>query len=124
MRDRVPCGTSVTAAYYRDWMQKLCIEMHKNRPDLLRDGPLILHEISRMHLRKVVSDLLSKDEWEVLLHVPYSPDMSPPDFSIFHTLKEPMRGHRFPSLEEVSAAVTRAIRRLNSKSSVTLGCGH
>jgi len=30
MTDRVPCGTSVTAAYYRDWMQKLRRKMHKN----------------------------------------------------------------------------------------------
>jgi hypothetical protein len=39
--------------------------------------------------------------------------MSPPDFEVFHKLKEPMPGHRFPSLEQVSAAVTRAIRGLN-----------
>jgi hypothetical protein len=32
---------------------------------------------------------------------------------LFHKLKQPMCGHRFPSLEEVSAAVTRAIRGLN-----------
>jgi hypothetical protein len=44
--------------------------------------------------------------------VSYSPDMSPPDFDLSHKLKEPMRGHRFPSLEEISAAVTRAIRGL------------
>ena len=111
--DRVPCGTSVTAAYYRDWMQKVCRIMHKNRPDLLGDGPLILQDNARPHVRKVVTDLLSKYEWEVLTHAPYSPDMSPPDFDLFHKLKEPMYGHRFPSLEEVSAAVTRAIRGLN-----------
>ena len=87
--------------------------MHKNRPDLLWDGPLSLHENACLHLGKVVTDLLSKYEWEVLLHVPYSPDMSPLDFNLFHKLKEPVRGHRFPSLEEVFAAVTRAIRRLN-----------
>ena len=113
MTDRVPCGTSVTAAYYRDWMQELRRKMHKNRPDLLRDGPLILHDNARLHLGKVVTDLLSKYEWEVLPHAPYSPDMSPPDFDLFPELKEPMRGHRFSSLEEVSAAVTRAIRGLN-----------
>jgi len=49
----------------------------------------------------------------VLPHAPYSPDMSPPDFDLFPKLKEPMRGHRFSSMEEVSAAVTRAIRGLN-----------
>jgi hypothetical protein len=39
--------------------------------------------------------------------------MSPPDFDLFPKLKEPMRGRRFSTLEEVSAAVTRAIRGLN-----------
>jgi transposase len=87
--------------------------MHKNRPDLLGDEPLILHNNARLHLGKVVTNLLSKYEWEVLPHTPYSPDMSPADFDIFPKLKEPMRGHRFSSLEEVSAAVTGAIQGLN-----------
>ena len=87
--------------------------MHKNRPALFGDGPLTLPDNARPHLGKVVTDLLSKYEWEVLPHASYSPDMSPPDFDLFHKLIEPMRGHRFPSLEEVSAAVTRAIRGLN-----------
>jgi hypothetical protein len=29
MTERVPCGTSVTAAYYGDWMQKLRRKIHK-----------------------------------------------------------------------------------------------
>jgi histone-lysine N-methyltransferase SETMAR len=60
-----------------------------------------------------MTDLLSKYEWEVLPHAPYSPDMSPTDFNLFHKLKKPMRGHRFPSLEDVSAAGTRDVRGLN-----------
>ena len=79
--------------------------MHKNRPDLLGDGSLILHDNARPHLGKVVTDFLSKYEWEVLPHAPHSPDMSPPGCDIFPKLKEPMRGHRFSSLEKVSAAV-------------------
>ena len=114
MKDRIPCGTSVTAVYYRDWMQKLRRKMHKNQPDLLGDGPLILHDNAHPHLGKVVTDLLSKYEWEMLPHMPYSPDMSPPDFDLYPKLKEPMRGHRFSSLEDVSAAGTRAIRGLRS----------
>jgi len=58
---------------------------------------------------KVVIDLLSKYEWEMLPHVPYRPDMSPQDFDLFPKLKDSMRGHRFSSLEELSGAVTRAI---------------
>jgi hypothetical protein len=94
-------------------MQKLRRKMHKNRPDLLGDGPLILHDSARPHLGKVVTDLLSKYELEMLPQAPHSPNMSPPEFDLFPKLKEPMRGQRFSSLEEVSAAVTRAIRGLN-----------
>jgi hypothetical protein len=83
--------------------------MHKNWPDLLRDGSLILHDNARPHLGKVVTDFLSKYEWEVLPHAPYSLDMSPLDLDLFHKFKQPMCGHCFPSLEEVSAAVTQAI---------------
>jgi len=96
----------VTAAYYHDWMQKLCRKTHKYQPDLLGDGPLILRNIARPRLGKAVTDLLSKYEQEVLSHAPYSQDMSPLDFDLSHKLKEPMRGHHFPSLVEVSAAVT------------------
>jgi hypothetical protein len=71
------------------------------------------HNIARLHMGKVVTDLLSKYEWEVLPYMPYSPDVSPLDFDLFHNLKEPMLGHYFPSPEEVSAEVTRAIRGLN-----------
>ena len=46
---RVPCATSVTAAYCRDWMQELRRNMHKNRPNLLGDGPLILQDSARTH---------------------------------------------------------------------------
>jgi hypothetical protein len=106
MTDRVPCGTRVTAAYYRDWLQKLRRKVHKNQSDLLGDEPLTVHDNARPHLRKVVTDLLSKYEWELLPHAPYSAGMSPPDFDLFHKLKEHKCGHCSPSLEEVSAVVT------------------
>jgi histone-lysine N-methyltransferase SETMAR len=87
-------------------MQKLRRKMHKNRPDSIGDWPLVLHDDARPHLGKVVTDLLSKYKWKVLPHTPYSPDMSPSDFDLFPKLKETMRGHRFSSLEVVSAAGT------------------
>jgi hypothetical protein len=93
--------------------------MHKNRPDLLGDGPLILQDNARPHLGKVVTDLLSTYEWEVLPHALYSLDMSPSDFDLLHKSKEPMRGHRFASLQEVSVAVTRAILGLNKSGTLS-----
>jgi hypothetical protein len=132
MTDRVPCGTGGTAAYYRDWLQKLCIKMHKNWPDLLRDGPFILHDNARPHMEKVVSDLLTKYVWGMLPHALYSPDMNSPDFDLFHKLKELMHGHRFslPGRGFCSGYLSHLrteqkwYPKCNSKSSKMLGRGH
>jgi len=58
MTDRVPCGTTVTAAYYRQFLQKLRRKMHANRLDLLENGVLILHDNARPQLGKDVRELL------------------------------------------------------------------
>ena len=53
--------------------------------------------------------------WEVLPHPAYSPDLSPPDFNLFPKLKEPMRGKRYATLEDLSVAVKAQIRSLNNE---------
>ena len=67
----------------------------------------------RQRIALVVVEKLREYGWEVLPHPPYSPDMSPPDFDLFPKLKEPMRGRRYSSLEELSTTVTPAIRQMN-----------
>ena len=73
--------------------EKLGREMHKNQPQLLMVGPLILHDNAHLHIADVVTKKLSNYGWEVLPHAPYSTDMSPPDFDLFPKLKEPMHGY-------------------------------
>ena len=119
MTDRVPSGTTVTAAYYRQCLQKLRRKMHANRPDLLENGVLILHDSARPHLGKDVRELLDEYSWEVLPHPPYSPDVSLPDFDLFPKLKINMRGVRFSMLEDLSASVTRCVRQLNCSRDLT-----
>jgi histone-lysine N-methyltransferase SETMAR len=110
---------TVTAAYYRQFLQKLRRKMHANRPDLLENGILILHDNARPHLGKNVSELLDGYSWEVPPHPPYSPDMSPPDFDLFPKLKINMRGVRFSRLDDLSASVTRRVRQLICSRDVT-----
>jgi len=132
MTDRVPSGKTVTAAYYRQFLQKLRRKMHANRPDLLENGVLILRDNARPHLGKDVRELLDRYSWEVLTNLPYSPDMSPPDFDLFPKLKINMRGVHFSKLEDLSASVTRRVRQLNCSRDLTgitdlpklLGCSH
>jgi histone-lysine N-methyltransferase SETMAR len=118
--DRVPSGTIVTAAYYRKFLQKLRRKMHTNRPDLLENGVLILHNNARPHPGKDVHDLFDGYSWEVLAHPPYSPDMSPLDFDLFPKLKINMRCVPFSMLEDLSASVTRRIRQLNCSRALTV----
>ena len=80
----------------------------------------ILHVYARPHIADVVTKKLRDYGWEVLPHAPYSPNMNPPDFDLFPKLKEPLRGRRFSSLEELSFDGTRAIRHMN-KSGVLEG---
>ena len=87
--------------------------MHNNQPQLLVAWPLIVHDNGRPLIADVVTKILRDYGWEVLPHVPYSPDMSPPDFDLFQKFKEPMRGRRFSSLEKLSTEGTRTIRHVN-----------
>jgi hypothetical protein len=113
MTDRVLNGTTVTVAYYCQFLQKLRHKMHMNRPDLLEHGVLILHGNARPRLGKDVRELLHGYSWAVLPYQPYSPDMISSDFDLFPKLKINMRGMRFSTLEDVSAFVTRRVRQLN-----------
>ena len=71
------------------------------------------------HASGAVSEILEKYRWQVLPHLPYSPDMSPPAFDLFPKLKKPLRGKRFRSTEEVSNEVTRVTRRSNNEGVLT-----
>jgi len=81
--------------------------MHANRPDLLENSILILHDNTWPHLGKDVHELLDRYSWEVLPHPPYSPNRRPPDFDLFPKLKINMRGVRFSMLEDLPVSVTR-----------------
>jgi len=85
--------------------------MHANRPDLLENGVLILHDKARPNLGKDVLELLDGYSWDVLPHPLYSPDMSPSDFDLFPKLKINMRGVRSSTMEDLSASVTRRVRQ-------------
>ena len=91
MANRFSCGRSITGMYYCPFIQKLHRKMHKNRPQLLVSGPLILHDDTRPHIADVVTKKLREYGWEVLPHAPYSPDMNPLFLDLFPKLKEPMR---------------------------------
>jgi transposase len=79
----------------------------------------VRHDKARPHASGAVAEILEKYGWQVLSHLPYSPDMSPPDFDFFPKLKKPLPGKSFRSIEEVSNEATRVIRLINNKGVLT-----
>jgi hypothetical protein len=101
--DRVPPGSTVTAAYNRKFLQRCFASKDSPKSSaMFAAGVLILHDNARPHTSGAVSEILGKYRWQVLPHPTYSPDINPPGFDLFPKLKKPLRGERFRSIEEVS----------------------
>ena len=52
---------------------------------------------------------------KIVPHPPYSPDLAPCDFWLFHKLKENLRGCRYETIEEMKEAVTKVIDTLTQE---------
>jgi histone-lysine N-methyltransferase SETMAR len=82
----------------------------------MSDVPLssiILRDSARAHTADAVEDLLRRWRWELLEHPPHSPDMSPRDYDLFAKMKEPLRGTRYSTTEEIIHAVGRSLLDIN-----------
>ena len=50
---------------------------------------------ARPHTAKKTLELIEKFGWEVVPHLPYSPDLEPSDYHLFGPLKNHLRGTTF-----------------------------
>ncbi|GFW88688.1 uncharacterized protein TNCV_2833491 [Trichonephila clavipes] len=66
---------------------------------------IILHDSARPNVAVACQTLSWQIYWDVLEHLPYSPDFSPCEYSIFGPLQNSLKGWRFPDDNEVQAAV-------------------
>ena len=120
MAHRVPTGQTMNKEYYKMYIRIiLCPGIRRKRQEMTDRTPLLLHDNASPHKANIVKELLELYQWEVLDHPPYSPDLSPFDFDLFPKLKEPLRGIRYESLDELECAVNREIRRINFGSLAT-----
>jgi hypothetical protein len=54
---------------------------------------------------------MQEQQWEVLEHPPYSPDLAPSDFHLFGPLKHHLSAEHFPNNEAVEREVTAWFRQ-------------
>ena len=64
----------------------------------------------RVHTCKIAMDAVESNEYELIPHPTYSPDLAPSDYFLFPNLKKDIRGRHFWSNEEVVAAVEEWVR--------------
>ena len=82
---KVPCpsGHTVTGRFYKNSILKKVKEFYnKKRPCKGWSGVHLLHDNASSHKCEVVKSVLASEKVRVLNHPPYSPDLSPCDFSI------------------------------------------
>ena len=62
-----------------------------------------------------VSEFLAQNNITTLPHPPYSPGLASCDLFLFPKLKTHLKGHHFGTVENVQAAVTRALNNISSE---------
>ena len=65
----------------------------------------LLHNNAWPHSVHVTTALLEKFKWDILDHLPYSPDLAPSDFHLFLHLKKHLAGKKFDDADEVQEEV-------------------
>ncbi|GFR26874.1 histone-lysine N-methyltransferase SETMAR [Trichonephila clavata] len=106
---------TVTAQYYRDFLvRQVRRGVQDKRPDLVVDCVIILHGNARPHKAECVRQQLRRWGWVELEHPPYSSDISPCDFDLISKIKEPIRGRRFVTREDIANTVRQQVTQFTN----------
>ena len=76
-----------------------------NKRGLPSKTVLLHHDIARPHAAAATIQTIRNLEFMVLLHPPYSPDLTSCNFHAFSPLRKALHGHWFGSNDEVKAEV-------------------
>ena len=69
------------------------------------------HDNARTHTAAQTVQTINNLGWELLPHLPYSPNLAPSDFHVYGPLKEFTRGTKFESDNEAKSVVNDWLRR-------------
>ena len=109
----VPTGQTVNKEYYVEVLREFRKRFHQKRPALFISAQWHFHQDNApVHKSILVTDYLTKKMIKTVPHPPYSPDLAPCDFWLFHKLKKKLRGCRYETIEEMKEAVMKVIDML------------
>jgi histone-lysine N-methyltransferase SETMAR len=68
-----------------------------------------LHDNASSHNATIVKQFLAQRKVTVLDHPPYSPDLTPADYTLFPKVKSHLKGRFLGSVSDIQKAVTRTL---------------
>ena len=113
--DYCPPKQTINAAYYSNLLQKVHKKLPTIRPGKIHRRPLFLHDNARVHTAKLSIDKIRELKWQLLPHPAYSPDLAPSDFHLFGPLKDPLRGTKYETENELKSAVNNVIKGMSKE---------
>ena len=88
--DYLPEGATINSTYYTNLLQEdLRTALKNKRIGKLSSSPLLQRDNARPHTATMMKNAIQRLGWTLLPHPPYSPDLAPSDYHLFHTLKQP-----------------------------------
>ena len=106
----VPRGRMVNKQLYQEVLARLGDAVCRKRPDLWENQTWMLHhDNAPAHASLLFPSYLAKYKTSVVLHSPYSPNLTPAEFFLFPKLNTTLKGRRFQTIEEIQE---NAIREL------------
>jgi len=101
--DYPPKGQTINAEYYSSLLVQLKDILKGKRRGKVTKGLLFLHNNAPAHRALATQKKLAYVGFQCLDHLPYSPDLAPPDYRLFPGLKKQLKGRHFSSDAEVIA---------------------
>lgn len=94
---------TITGELYRLQLIRLKQALIEKRPEWVnRHNKLIFqHDNARPHIKECVKNYLEGQDWEVLPHPPYSPDIAPSDYHLFRSMSHALTEQRFDKVENI-----------------------
>ena len=84
----LPANQTVNSNKYYSQLDQLKVALNKKHPNLVKRKCIIFHQDNaRPQVSLMTRQKLLQFDWEVLVHLLYSPDTAPSDFHLFQSLQ-------------------------------------
>ena len=102
--------TRINSEYYCQLLREVRRKRRKSR-----GVPLwLLHDNAPIHTSAATTFRVAECGFQLLNHPPYSPDLAPSDFALFHHLKKQLKGHNYASVDDLKNNVNNILSSLPS----------